>query len=145
MESPQHRRTLVVLIAASSAFAMFMTTERCLADADRQNAVAMVQHLKASPLAPTIPAALEALYPQLDPQDIHWHALVTDNHYGFVRVTARLRLPAGPRDYVFDVSLTGNKLHPGNALAKELMENLKKTKTPQLENSGSRSPTFVAD
>ncbi len=124
MESPQHRRTLVALIAAVSCFMLFMTTERCFEQADRRNAIEMVRGLRAHDGAMTIPEALAQRHPSVRRSDYGWHATVTDKYYGFIRVQTLVPESADAVEYLFDINLAGQRLHPANERAKSLMREL---------------------
>ena len=125
MEASQsnNRRLLMILLAAASSFMLFQTTERCFAEADIRNAITLAQHLRASGDAETIPAMLAREH-NVEVKAITWTGIVTDNHYGFVRVRAAVPGPKDVIEYFFDVNLAGQRLHPANDLARNLMRNL---------------------
>ena len=64
-------------------------------------------------------------HPGVDPQRIAWSGVVTDSHYGFVRVRAAVPGPSEVLEYLFDVNLAGQRLHPGNDRARALLEQLR--------------------
>jgi hypothetical protein len=111
----------MVMLAAATSFMIFVTSERCFTDADRRNAITLCQTLRAAPGVPTLPEALAQRH-SVPIDQIGWRAELTDQHYGFVRVTAEI--PQAER-YVFDVHLAAARLHPGNDAAKALMEELR--------------------
>jgi len=122
-ESP-YQRGLFITLAAATSFVIFLTTEKCFQSADVRNAITMVQSLKASAEAPTIPAALAARHPGVDLNQVAWSGTLTENCYGFVRVRAAVPGKGAIIEYLFDVNLSGQRLHPANPLAKELMMGL---------------------
>ena len=124
MEQQQSsHRLLLVLIAAASSFLIFTTSERCFIKADVRNAITMAQTLRAHPEAPTIPEALLVLHPNVHSSAVEWTGQLNDSFYGFVRVRARVP-GTEPVLYLFDVNLAGQRLHPGNEAARELMGKL---------------------
>jgi len=114
----------MMLLAAASSFMIFMTTERCFESADDRNAISMVQNLRATPQAMTIPDAVLLAHPTAKRDDLTWSASLTDEFYGFVRVTLAVNAPHDHATYLFDVDLTGNRLHPANDAAGTLMKQL---------------------
>ncbi len=133
MENPAESRNrwLVIMLAAASSFMIFTTTESCFIKADIRNAITMVQTLKAGPNSTSIPDAIKAQHPEISISSIGWDGEVTDNCYGFVRVRAAVPAPKEVILYFFDVNLSGQRLHPGNQRATQLLENVRrKSKNP---------------
>lgn len=127
----RHRKTLIAVLAAASSFMLFMTTESCFEEADRRNATTLVQHLRTHPEAQTILEALLNRHREATQQTIRWHATLTDNYYGFVRVSASVPTSEGEQDYLFDVNLAGQRIHPANDSARELMVTLGHPEAPK--------------
>jgi len=119
--SSSHHRTLYLLLALSTSFLIFISSERCFDNADHRNAITMVQTLRAKPGAMTIPDAIVLRHDGVKQSEILWHAALTDKYYGFVRVAARFTSKGQPVEYLFDVNLSGQRLHPANVLAREVM------------------------
>lgn len=114
------------MLAAASSFMIFTTTESCFIKADIRNAITMVQTLRAAPGATTIPQALKIAHPNVQVSQIGWDGEVTDNCYGFVRVRVAVPAPKEVILYFFDVNLSGQRLHPGNERARQLLQGLRK-------------------
>ena len=112
------------LLAAATSFMIFITTERCFSQADVRSAVKMVTTLRATDDAMTIPQAICQQHAALKPDDIAWSGMLTDNCYGFVRVRAAVPGRGQVIEYLFDVNLTGQRLHPANGQARQLMKSL---------------------
>lgn len=138
---PARHRTVAVLIAAFSSYLIFATTNRCFGEADVRNAIRMVQTLRADPDAKTIPQAILANHPHVRLQPITWSGEITDDFYGFVRVLAVVPAVEGARKtaerYLFDVNLTGQRVHPANEDSRLLMGGL--------QPSPSQEPAGVGD
>lgn len=154
MEQPSETRNrwLIVTLAAVSSFMIFTTTESCFVKADIRNAVNMVQTLKAGPSGSTIPEALKARHPGVSIASIGWDGEITDNHYGFVRVRAAVPAPKEVILYFFDVNLSGQRLHPGNQLATQLLQDLRgksekapapPSQSPDISQESKKSPDIL--
>ena len=141
MEHPSETRNrwLIVTLAAVSSFMIFTTTESCFVKADIRNAVNMVQTLKAGPNSTTIPEALKARHPDVSIASIGWDGEITDNYYGFVRVRAAVPAPKEVILYFFDVNLSGQRLHPGNERATQLLQDIRE-KTEKAPVGPSQAP-----
>ena len=129
-EGPQ--RTIFSLLAIASSFMIYLTTEQCFVQADVRNAITMVQTLRLEPTSPSIPDAILQKHPGTKRTSISWQGHVTESCYGFVRVRAAVPAPGKVTEYLFDVNISGQKLHPANKRAKELMLNLRENE-PNLE------------
>jgi len=114
-----------MLIAAASCLLMISTTEKCFDAADKRSAITMVKVLRANRDAPTLPEAMIEQHAGATSAAIGWSATITDSHYGFVRVRAAVPGAGEVTEYLFDVNLAGNRLHPANDLARELMTRLR--------------------
>ena len=124
------------MFAAATSFMIFTTTESCFIKADIRNAITMVKTLKAAPNATTIPKALQANHPGVALSSIGWDGEVTDNCYGFVRVRAAVPAPKEVVIYFFDVNLSGQRLHPGNERARQLLTGIRKSSLPEESEPG---------
>lgn len=120
-----YRKALLIVLALVTSIAIFNTSERCFGNADRRNAITMVQSLRARPGAPTIPDALVQRHPGSTLDTIRWSATITDVTYGFVRVRAAVPAPGAVEEYLFDVNLAGQRLHPANEASRALMLSLR--------------------
>ena len=130
MSGPSSQRTIMILLATASSFFIYMTTEQCFAQADVRNAITMVQTLRAAPDVPSIPEAILLKHPNIKIESISWQGNVTDSCYGFVRVRAGVPAPGEVTEYLFDVNISGQRLHPANKRTKELMLNLRQQMNP---------------
>ena len=126
----QRRTALMWLLALAGCYMIFSTTERCFDQADVRNAITFAQHLRANPDAPTIPEALVSRHPGVAPAQIHWTGVLNSKFYGFVRVEAHVPGQMESTVYIFDVNLAGQRLHPGNEQAREVMVSLGQSADP---------------
>jgi hypothetical protein len=124
MQQPSSQQLLFLLLAGASSFLIFLTSERCFEQADARNAIEFAKMLRANPQAPTIPEALSVLHPDVHSSAVLWSAQLNDTFYGFVRVRVSVPARDTPVEYVFDVNLAGQRLHPGNDAARDLMQKL---------------------
>ncbi|MEZ4271869.1 MAG: hypothetical protein R3C68_10710 [Myxococcota bacterium] len=130
--SPQ--RLLFIGLAVASSLMIFMTTDRCFGEADIRNAINLAQTLHSNDPQPSLPEAIVLAHPEITLQDISWSGTLTDNFYGVVRVKATVPAPGEVLTYLFDVSLTAQRIHPANDLSRRLMQGIR-------EGALSRSPT----
>ena len=119
------QKTIMTMLAIASSFLIYMTTEKCFAEADVRNAITMVQTLRIEPTHPSLPEAIVRKHPGIKPSTIAWQGYVTESCYGFVRVRAAVPAPGQVTEYLFDVNISGQKLHPANQKAKDLMLDLR--------------------
>ena len=140
-DSEPHRsssqRTMMAMLAIASSFLIYLTTEQCFSKADVRNAITMVQTLKATPSSPSIPEAIVARHPGISLHSISWQGTVTESCYGFVRVRVAVPSPGAVTEYLFDVNISGQRLHPANTLSKELMLSLRE-KTNDVEKPATQ-------
>ena len=133
---------LTFLVATAGCVLIFTTTERCFEKADVRNAITMVKTLQSGAGTKRIPDALIAKHPDAQAHAIIWSGERTNSMYGFVRVRAAVPGSGSVHEYLFDVNLAGQRLHPANEKARTLFETLRSKQQPQPSaNPETQAPT----